>query len=119
MEDKTDFLEEVGKLNIYAQQYVKDRIELVKIEAAEQSAKAISLIATMLMLGGLITVVLLLLTVAIGLYLGDYLNDYPQAFLIISGIYFLIGLIFFLLRKRILTNPITIAIVKQALSSKD
>lgn len=116
MEEKTDFLEEVGKLNVYAQQYIKDQLELYKIEAAERSAKTIAQIITILVLVSIASIIFLLLTVVVGLYLGDYLDSYPQAFLMISGGYFLIGLLFYLLRKPILTNPLMLMLVKQVLS---
>ena len=42
MKDEADFMEEVGKLTAYAQQYVKDQVAYGKLEIAERSSLAIS-----------------------------------------------------------------------------
>jgi hypothetical protein len=113
MEEKTDFLEEVGKVAGYAQEYVDAQIELLKLEFVERLSKSIALIFVSFLLGSIAIITFTLLTVALGLYLGQLLDNYIQAFLIIAGCYFLLGVLLFILRKLLFIKPIMLSFFKQ------
>ncbi|MEM9846823.1 MAG: phage holin family protein [Bacteroidota bacterium] len=104
--DQTDFLEEVGKLNVYAQSYLNDRVEYVKIRVAEESIKTISGVVHAVVLGLLALLVLVFLSVVAGLYLGKVLENYVLGFLIVSGFYLLLMIAYLLFKRQLVANPI-------------
>lgn len=113
MNEQADFLEEVGKLTAYAQQYVKDQVEYGKLELSERSSKAISWLILLTIVGTFAFIILLLLSIALGLYIGQRMDSYITGFLIVAGLYFLLGVLLFLLRKPLFVAPITIQLVKK------
>lgn len=113
MNEQADFLEEVGKLTAYAQQYVKDQVEYGKLELADRSSKAIAWVVLLAIVGTFSFIILLLLSLALGLYIGQRMDSYISGFLIVAGIYFLLGVLLFLLRKPLFVRPITLQLVKK------
>ena len=113
MKDEADFMEEVGKLTAYAQQYVKDQVAYGKLEIAERSSLAISWIVILAIVGTFAFIISLLLSLALGLYIGQCMDSYVTGFLVVAGIYFIFGLLLFLLRKPLFVAPITIQLIKK------
>ena len=111
----TDFLEEIGKLNVYAQSIINDRIELFKLKAAEESVKTISSVINIIILSTLATIIMIFLSVVSGLALGRMLEDYVLGFLLICGFYGLILVLYLVFRKTLVTNPITKIIIQKIL----
>ncbi len=113
MENKTDFLEEVGKVVGYGQEYANTQIELLKLEFTERLSSAVALVVVAILLGSIAAIVFTLLNVVLGLYLGSLLNNYIQAFMILAGGYLIIGIFLFLLRKPLLIRPIILSFFKK------
>ncbi len=113
MEEKTDFLEEVGKVAGYAQEYADAQIELLKLELVERLSKSIAFIVVSFLLGSVAIIIFTLITVALALYLGELLENYVKAFLIIAGGYFLMGILLFIIRKPLFIKPIMLAFLRQ------
>ncbi|MEM6697757.1 MAG: hypothetical protein AAF806_12955 [Bacteroidota bacterium] len=111
----TDFLEEIGKLNIYAQSIINDKIELFKLKAAEESIKTISSIVHIIILSVLAAILIILLSVVGGLALGRMLEDYVLGFLLICGFYGLLLVLYLVFRKTLVTNPLTKIIIQKIL----
>jgi len=111
----TDFLEEVGKLNVYAQSIISDKIELFKLKAAEESVKTVSGLVHIVILSLLAITLLIFLSVVGGLALGRMLQDYVLGFLIICGFYFILLVLYLVFRKTLVTNPITKIIIQKIL----
>lgn len=113
MKEQTDFLEEVGRMSAYTEQYVKDQLAYRKLELTERSSKVIALGVLLTIVGTFAFIIMLLLSVALGLYIGEQIDSYVQGFLIVAGGYFLLGLLLFLLRKPLFIAPITIQMLKK------
>ena len=113
MNEQTDFLEEVGKLTAYTEQYVKDQIAYQKLEVAERSSKVIALGIVFSIIGVFAFIILILLSIVLGLYIGERMNSYVDGFLIVVIIYVMFCSLLFLLRKPLFIAPITLKIVKK------
>ncbi len=111
-QEANNLLEKLGELAGYVQVYANDRIELVKLEAAEKSAKAVSAGITVVVLALLFTMALLFGSVALGLFIAEWVDSYAYAFLIIFGLYVLLGSIIAIFKKALVTNPVLTMIIK-------
>jgi hypothetical protein len=92
--------------------YLALKIDYFKLEFIESFSTIFSKIITLWisLLIGIIFISFLL--IALALYLGHILGAYYWGFLIVAGIFMLIGIIFILLRNKILTNPLIIAFIE-------
>ncbi|MEM9990946.1 MAG: phage holin family protein [Bacteroidota bacterium] len=113
MNEQTDFLEEVGKITGYTQQYIKDQVAYQKLDMVEKSSNAISWGIVLTIVGTFAFLILLLLSIALGLYIGEQVASYPLGFLIVTGGYLLLSLLLLLLRKPLFTNPIAAKLLKK------
>lgn len=99
----------VGSLKAYAD----NRIESIKFNAAEKS----SAIAANFLAGFFISVVLIffigLVSVAISLLLGKWLNILWLGFLIVAVFYLLMGILLWKFRVRLIRLPLMNALLKQ------
>lgn len=80
--------------------YVETRIELLKYEIKEDVARAIAKASIFLVLALFTGLIIIFLSVAIALKIGDHLG-HAAGFGIVSGAYLLLTLIILLLRRRI------------------
>lgn len=111
MKDVDYLMESMGETTAYVQQYIEQKIELTKLEAAEKSAVMISELVTGIILALIGSVVLLLATITLGLFLAQWLASYPMAFLLLTIFYTLIGLIIWGFRRKLITNPVVSLVV--------
>ena len=86
--------------------YIELKVDLFKIEFIETFSSIFTQIITLWVsiILGIIFVSFLLL--ALGLYLGKLLGAYHWGFLIVAGIFLVLAILFIVLRKTILTNPL-------------
>ena len=111
----TDFLEEVGKLTTYAQAFVNDKIEHTKVIVAEESVKTVSALAHGIIVASLASVLIIFLSVVAGLAIGRALEDYVLGFLIVCAFYLVLLVLYLLLRKKIVNDPLTRIIIQKIL----
>lgn len=113
MRDVDHLMESVGESTAYVQRYIEQKIELTKLEAAEKSAVLISEVITIISLAMIGSIFILLLTITIGLFLAQWMESYPLAFLSITVLYALIGLLFWLFRRSLVTNMVVSMVVSR------
>jgi len=106
MSNHTDVLQQAGESFEYANQYVQKQIELLKLEGAERVAKTTATLITTAVLFFFVSMVVLMLSLSLGFFLGNLLNSYALSFLIIAGIYAAIGLLVYFFKNQLLTNHI-------------
>lgn len=119
MTKKEELLEQLGESYGFVEQAVNSRIELAKIKLAEKSAVVTSSIITLVVLGVLLTVVLFCLIIAAGFGLTKLLGSPTLAFLLLAGIFSLMGMVIFVFRKAIITNRVTSFIIQQLFSEDE
>lgn len=95
----------VEELFYKTKDYVNTRIDLFKLKAINKGSSVFSLTVSILFLVGVCLMVLLFLSAGLAFYLGEVLGSVHLGFFIVAGIYVLIGLIVFLLRKVLLKTP--------------
>lgn len=108
-------LSATGETIEYAKLYFEQKSDYLKLEVAKQSAKTTSSLITAAVLGILGLIVLFLLTLSIGFYLGEAIGSYGTAFLILTGVFALIGLVIYFFKRQIITNPLLSMVIKNML----
>jgi len=99
--------------------YVEARLELYKISLFEKGAKIAADLITAAILGVCAAFFLIFLSVGIALILGNWLGGAYIGFLIVAGVYLIIGLVIYLRRKSILQKPIMEAAITELLKGDD
>ena len=115
MEDKTTPVEVLLER---AQSYTKTSIQLFKLKATAKLAEMISNLVS-----GVAVVVIVILffvnfNIGIALLIGDSLGKAWLGFVIVSGVYALIGFIVYLFRNRWIKNPVNESIIAQMLKDE-
>lgn len=113
--DKQDKLED---LTVNINRYLKINIDLIKLEATEQSSVIGSiLISNIIML--LVTFLLILFaSIGAGFYISDYYANNYSGFIVVAGVYFLIALVVLLIKRNFIEKLIRDKIIYKMLSKK-
>ena len=98
------------------QDYFDTKIDLIKLKAVEKVSESISSIASGLVIMVILTLFFILLNIGLALWIGEYLGKIYYGFLILSGFYGLVGLIFYLSRDKWLKSPIQNGIINKILN---
>lgn len=113
-ESSTTMTENLGESLGYLEEYVQRKIQIAKLDTAEQIAKVTASLATMAILVALVPVLLCVFSVGVGFYLATTFDwSIAQAFFALSGFYLLLGIIIYLFRRRLFTNPILGLVIKE------
>ena len=109
---KQPLLERAGEIYGYLHSYVEDRIELLKLETAESTAKVLSSLITSAFLAVVVFFALFFGSIALAIALGNWLGSYSLAFGIVALFYLCIAALFYLFRKSLIASPILESIIK-------
>lgn len=115
MKQSEKVLQAAGETTEYARQYVEQQVEYYKLEFAERLAKATASMVALVTVAIFAILVTIFIAIAAGLYLGELWGSYPLAFLCVSGALAAIGVIFYALKRRIITNPVLSLILRSFL----
>ena len=91
----SDSATDIGK------KYIKDSISYAKLKTFLITTSSISTVTKLVLIGGLLTIGILFMSVALAIELGDYFESISLGLLSVGGIYALLGIIMFLVRKTI------------------
>lgn len=105
MKNTDEILTSAGETFEYARQYIKQQGDYIRLEAAERISKTTSAMVTALVLGIFSMLVLIMLSLAAAFWIGNVIGSYALAFVIISGVYGLLGLVMYAFRRQLVTNP--------------
>jgi hypothetical protein len=89
-----------------ARSYVNTRIELWKLSLLEKTSLAGAFFLSSVVIVLIIAFCLLFISLAFAYWYGQQTGDLAMGFLITAGFYVIVGLIFILNRKNIITGPI-------------
>ncbi|MES2372545.1 MAG: phage holin family protein [Bacteroidota bacterium] len=81
------------------EQYIQDRLLLLKLQATEKTARLVALLFVVLMISLLGFFVLIFLSVMAGIYFSTTTNNLYTGFGIVTGFYLVLLLVFLLFRK--------------------
>jgi hypothetical protein len=91
---------EIDELTKHLKQYIRTTTEIIKLELIERSIIITSYILLQIVRWMLFTIALLILTIALGFYISEYLNDYIAGFGFIGTVYLLIAMILSIVNQR-------------------
>ncbi|MGV9004298.1 hypothetical protein [Flavobacterium sp.] len=109
----------IEKLYEKAENYTKTSIDLVKLKAIDKTSEIISSLAVVISIAFIVAIFSLFLNIGIALWIGDELNNTYLGFFIVSGFYFLVGIIIYINRRTFIKVPIDNLIVGKLLEKKD
>jgi prolipoprotein diacylglyceryltransferase len=114
--EKEGFFVEIKEM---VEDYVEDRLLLLKMQATEKAAK-VSAVAFITLLVGFISLLLfMIISFIAGYYLSQLVNSYPGGFAILGAIYLLIILLLLYIHKRYTAKIISDKVVKFSFDTKE
>lgn len=114
-----EILESVGESYGILLRHINNRMDYVKLEAAETSSLVISSLITLFVLSFMAVTVLGFGSIALAIYLGNQLQDLALGFLIVTVIYLLLTIIAYALRHRLITNPVLTMVISKFFHSEE
>lgn len=105
-------LEEIKAIKKDIQEYLEVQLDLIRLHTAESLSRVFTRIANFAIIGFILLLILIFFSLAAGFYLGEVLESESVGFLIVSGFYVLVLIVFFIFRKSIVERPIIKAMVK-------
>src|SRR5258706_10146297 len=107
--EKQSFFEETQEM---VEDYVSNRLQLLKLQTAEKSSKLISLLLTVLVMALLSFFILLFLSMTLGYYLAQKTGSLFTGFEIVAIFYVLLLVVVLYLRKRYLDKYISNTVIR-------
>lgn len=105
-------------LTDHVKEYINTRVELAKLTIAEKTSQIVSQLIAVSIVALFLLFVLVFGSIAGAWALSDWIGKPYAGFLIVAGIYLVLGIIVWVARGRLLLYPIMNAIIKQ-LQKKD
>jgi Putative Actinobacterial Holin-X, holin superfamily III len=103
----------VEELSGHVKEYINNRIASVKFGAAEKSSIVMANIIAVAIAAMVLSLFILFGSVALAYVLARWTGEIYWGFLIVAGIYLVIGILVWLLREKLLRLPIMNAMVQQ------
>ena len=116
MSEQPSFFEELKQVVIA---YFEAKIQLYKIGAFEKIAKISAVLFSTLFIAMIGFFFLFFLGITTGFFFGGLLNSNALGFLIITGFYFILFLVVFIFRKKILEKFIVDKVIEKLFETED
>jgi hypothetical protein len=97
---------EIGNLTSDLKVYFNLRLNLIGLMLSKRIATLSSFLVTAILITGLASMVILMLSFAFVFWFGQHIGTYYQGFLLMALIYLLLGLIVYLGRKKFFVDPV-------------
>ncbi|MFM6924489.1 MAG: phage holin family protein [Ferruginibacter sp.] len=111
--------EKIEELADNIKQYVNNRVDAVKLTAAEKSSAIIANLIAGLIVATVFMFFIVFASIALSLLLGNWIGSTWAGFLIVAGLYLLTGMIVWTAREKIIRLPIMNALIKQLFGEED
>lgn len=108
MQTEDNFFEESKER---VQEYVKDRILLLKLEAVEKISRLTATIVSGLLITIFSFFIILFVSIMVGYLIGEALHHAYWGFAIVAGIYVFLLILIVVLRKQLVERPIINAVI--------
>jgi len=99
--------------------YVNLRIDLVKLNIAETTSKVISNVAATLIAALIFLFFLFFASTGLALFLSAVIGNSYSGFLIVAGLYLVVGLIIWYARGKLIQIPVMNAIIRQLFANNE
>ena len=115
-------MEESSKIENLAKnvkEYVNIQVEIVKLSAINKLSILVAKIAFVFTVAFLSLPFIIFGSMALGYYLSTLTGNIYTGFLLVTGLYLIIGIILFSGRKSLILNPVRNLLIKQILSDEE
>jgi fatty acid desaturase len=109
----------VEELADNVKEYINTRVESVKLAAAEKSSMVISNVIAVLVVGVVFLLFVIFAGAALAFGLSEWIGKTWAGFLIVAGLYLLIGIVVWKARERIIRLPVMNALIRQLFPNED
>ena len=106
-------IEKAEELAAHIKDYINTRISLLKLKFAEGLSKAISNITAIIIVSVFILLFVIFLGIGAALFIAEITGSLYSGFIIVSGLFLIIGLISWWLRGKLIRRPILNAIISK------
>jgi hypothetical protein len=100
-------------------EYVNTRIESVKLNVAEKSSAVISNVIARMVVAVVFIFFMGLASVALSIILGEWIGKAWAGFLVVAGLYLLIGVIVWVGKEKLIRLPVMNALIRQLFNSDE
>jgi hypothetical protein len=111
-------LDEIENIKKDIREYIEVRIDLLRIQAAENISLIISKLMFSVVVLLILSIVILFLSFAFGYFMASILHSNELGFLCVAGFYLVLLLLFLVFRKRIIDRPVIKSVMKTFFSNK-
>lgn len=101
-----EFARPVKQLSAGLVNYINLRINQVSLIIGKRMAELTTTIVTVTILAGFATMILLMLTLAFVSWYGSNVGSYTHGLLIVAAFYLVVGIIIFLSREKLISDPV-------------
>ncbi|CAH8281676.1 hypothetical protein EV196_104133 [Mariniflexile fucanivorans] len=119
MQTRTNMAKSVDLLYEKAKNYTETSAKLLALKAVDKTADVLSSTISIVLLFLLFVMFTLFVNIGLGFYIGSLLGAYYLGFFIVSGIYFVLGIVLYAFRNQIVKMPATNLIITKLLKSKN
>ncbi len=116
MEDTFAKTEELAR---HVKEYINNRIDAVKLNAAEKSSKLAATVIAFIVVAMFFIIFMFFASTALAFVFARLTGELYWGFLIVGGIYLLLGTLVWLLKDRILQLPIMNALLRQLFNDEE
>jgi predicted transporter len=109
----------VEDLAAHVKEYVNNRISSVKLSVAEKSSKMAANIIAMALVVLVFVFFIVFASIALAHVFAKLTGELYLGFLIVAGIYFLLGLLVWMMKERVLRLPIMNAMLQQLFKEEE
>lgn len=113
------FSDAINQLKSDIKAYLDARLNLLQLQAIDKSSKLVAVLFAVLIIGTMIFFVAMFLLVLLALALGRYLDDYVLGFAIVTAFNFLLLILVYALRKKILIGPVQDFVIRTLTQDPD
>ncbi|MGP8214439.1 MAG: phage holin family protein [Bacteroidia bacterium] len=108
----------IEELTDNVKEYINIRVELVKLQATNKVSILIAILEFGLIAFLLVQLILIVAGLALGYYLSSVTGSTFLGFLLVTGLYIIMGIVLVTYRKKLIINPIRNIIIKYILSDE-
>jgi hypothetical protein len=98
-----------------AGEYLETRIELMRLQTVSKSSDVVSHLLTQIVLIVILILFFLMVNIGLAMWLGDVMGKSYYGFFTVAAVDGIVGILFFLLRKSWLKEPINNLMVRKLL----
>ena len=97
--------------------YIDTRLDLFKLSLLRKASEGVSSVISKVIALSMFSIAFILLTIGLSIYLGKKLGGTEFGFFLVGGGLLIVGIIFYLLKKQLVKNPISSTIINKGINS--